>query len=61
MIKLTRLDGSEILVNEHFIELVEETPDTVISMQNGHRYLVKQSIEDILAVIRSAAGKQPAG
>ena len=36
MIKLTRLNGTDILINENFIELAEETPDTVITMENGH-------------------------
>ncbi|MGN1106961.1 MAG: flagellar FlbD family protein, partial [Huintestinicola sp.] len=41
MIKLTRMNETDILVNESFIETVEETPDTVVTMQNGHRYFVK--------------------
>lgn len=37
-----------LLVNEEFIEIAEQTPDTVITMQNGHRYLVQETIEDII-------------
>ena len=48
MIKLTRLNGTVLLVNENFIEVAEETPDTVITMQNGHRYVVKEKTEDII-------------
>lgn len=48
MIKLTRLDGREILINENYIEIVEETPDTVISLQNGHRLIVRENIRTIL-------------
>ncbi len=48
MIKLTRLDGSEILINEDFVEVIEETPDTVITMQNGHRLIVRESVSSIL-------------
>lgn len=40
MIKLTRLDGSEFLVNPDLIEAVEETPDTHITLLNGKKYLV---------------------
>ena len=47
MITLTRYNDSEILINESFIETVEETPDTVVCMQNGHRYIVKETIADI--------------
>lgn len=48
MIKLTRINGSVILVNESFMEAAEETPDTVITMQNGHRYLVQEKIDEII-------------
>lgn len=48
MIKLTRINGTELLVNESFIEIAEQTPDTVVTMQNGHRYLVAETIDDII-------------
>lgn len=48
MIKLTRVNETTLLVNECFIETVEETPDTVVTMQNGHRYFVKESVDEIL-------------
>ena len=48
MIQLTRINGTVLLVNEHFIEIAEETPDTVVTMQNGHRYLVKESVQEII-------------
>ncbi len=47
MIKLTRFNDTVILINEEYIETVEETPDTVVSMQNGHRYLVKETVDEI--------------
>ncbi len=49
MIKLTRLNGTVILVNESFIETAEEAPDTVITMQNGHRYFVQEKLDEIYA------------
>lgn len=52
MIKLTRLNGTVILINENFIELAEETPDTVITMENGHRYLVQEKLDDIMTMIK---------
>lgn len=53
MIKLTRLDGSQILMNEDFIEIVSETPDTVITLHNGRNYIVKESMDEIIAKIHS--------
>lgn len=48
MIKLTRVNGTTLLVNESFIETAEETPDTVVTMQNGHRYFVRETVDEIL-------------
>lgn len=47
MIFLTKLDGKEILLNELFIETVTETPDTVITMSNGHTYIVRESMKEL--------------
>jgi len=40
MIKLTRLNGSEMYVNPALIELMEELPDTHITLNNGNSYIV---------------------
>lgn len=40
MIKLTRLNGSEMYINPALIELLEELPDTHITLTNGNRYIV---------------------
>lgn len=48
MIRLTRLDGSEIYLNEDLIELVEETPDTHITLTNGNRYVVHEKASTLL-------------
>ena len=50
MIKLTRINGSVLLINESFIEAAEEAPDTVLTMQNGHRYLVKETVDEIIGL-----------
>ena len=47
MIFLTKLDAKEILLNELFIETVTETPDTVITMSNGHTYIVRESMKEL--------------
>lgn len=48
MIRLTRVNGTILLVNENFIETAEETPDTVLTMQNGHRYFVRETVDEIV-------------
>ncbi len=47
MIPLTRPDGSALLVNPNRIEMVEETPDTVITMADGKKLLVRESAEQV--------------
>ena len=47
MIEVTKLNGSTILVNAELIESVEETPDTVISLVDGKKIIVKESRQDI--------------
>lgn len=48
MITLTRLNGSRICVNAFLIEHLEETPDTIVTLTNGHHFLVRESINDIV-------------
>jgi flagellar protein FlbD len=40
MIRLTRLNGSEFYLNPLLIEIIEESPDTHLTLSNGNRYLV---------------------
>ena len=47
MIKLTRMNGGVLLMNENFIACAEETPDTVVTLQNGHKYFVAESVNEI--------------
>ena len=50
MIEVTRLNGTQILVNADLIELVEETPDTVITFTTGRKIIVKESRQQISLV-----------
>ncbi len=47
MIKLTRMSGTTLMINEKLIETVEETPDTVLNFINGHKYFVKEGVDEI--------------
>lgn len=51
MIALRRLNGSEVVINAELIETVESTPDTVISLSTGNRYVVKEPIQVVLEKI----------
>ena len=49
MISLTHFsNGNRIALNVDLIEKIEETPDTVITLTNGARYLVQESIDEIV-------------
>ena len=56
MITLTRLNGSRICVNAFLIEHLEETPDTVVTLTNGHHFLVRESMNEVVAAATSYLG-----
>jgi len=45
---LTRLNGTQFVLNCELIETIEETPDTVITTTNGKKYVIKENIEEIV-------------
>ena len=57
MIRLTRLDGSELYLNPDLIEIMEETPDTHINLSNGNRYLVLEPIRVVIDRIMAVQAK----
>lgn len=52
MIKLHKLNGDEFILNSYHIEIIETKPDTVITLTNDRKYLVKESAEDIVELIK---------
>lgn len=48
MIKLVGLDSKEYILNADHIEKVEEIPESVITLTNGKKYLVKESNDEIV-------------
>ena len=54
MISLARFhSGERIAINPDLIERVEETPDTVVTLTSGAKYVVEESIDEITEKIRS--------
>ena len=49
MIYVTRLDHNTMVVNAELIATIESTPDTLITLNNGHQFLVRDTVEDIVA------------
>jgi flagellar protein FlbD len=53
MIHLTRLNRVPIVVNSDLIEHIEMTPDTVIALTSGQKFLVLESADEVIGrVIR---------
>ena len=48
MILLTRLNQASFYLNPDLIEHLEATPDTVITMTTGHRYVVREGAEEVV-------------
>ncbi|MDD6334671.1 MAG: flagellar FlbD family protein [Clostridia bacterium] len=61
MIDVTRLNGKNFVLNAELIEVMEETPDTVITLTTGHKYLVKESVDEVLDKIYAYKRKIVAG
>lgn len=53
MIEVTRLNGTTVLINSDLIETVEETPDTVISLTTGKKFIVKESRQEVENLVKS--------
>ncbi len=47
MIKVTRLNNIEIIVNAERIQSVQATPDTLITFTNKDRLMVKEPVEEL--------------
>ena len=44
MIQATRLNGSSIYINPELVETIEKTPDTIITLTSGKKYVVKEDL-----------------
>jgi flagellar protein FlbD len=53
MIKVHRLKGDEFYINHRLIESIEQTPDTVLRLTTDKKYVVKESPEEIVRLIRN--------
>ncbi len=51
MIRVTRLDHSQLYINAEYIQSVESTPDTHIVLINGHSYVVTEPDDEVVARI----------
>ena len=43
MIDVTKMNGLEFTINADLIEIIEEVPDTIITLTTGKKIMVKES------------------
>ncbi|MDR3212095.1 MAG: flagellar FlbD family protein [Planctomycetota bacterium] len=48
MISLTRLNGSRFVVNAEHIKFIEEVPDTIVTLRDGEKLLVRESADRVV-------------
>jgi flagellar protein FlbD len=51
MIRLTRLNNQPFVVNSDLIKFVEEAPDTLITLMNGEKFMVRESGGEVISLI----------
>jgi flagellar protein FlbD len=49
MIRVTRLDGNPLMLNAEWIQSIEMTPDTLITLTTGYKLLVRDRLEEVVA------------
>ncbi len=64
MIRITRLNHTPLILNSDLIEHIETTPDTVIALTSGQKYMVLETTEEIIERVvsfrKSLLQNQPA-
>lgn len=53
MIELTRLNEVKFSINPELIEIIETTPDTVITLTTGRKFIVKESRQEVKNLVLS--------
>lgn len=48
MIKVTRLNGSELVINVDLIEFIEAIPDTIVSLVTGKKIMIKETTDTVI-------------
>jgi len=48
MIQLTRLNGQPLTINSDLVKQIENSPDTMITLVNGEKIIVRETVEQIV-------------
>jgi flagellar protein FlbD len=52
VILVTRLNGPAFALNPDLIERAESTPDTIITLVDGTKYVIAESLTDFIELVR---------
>ena len=52
MILVTRLNGPEFALNPDLVERAESTPDTVVTLVDGTKYVIAESVDELIRLVR---------
>jgi flagellar protein FlbD len=53
MITVRRLNGKPITINALLIESIEDTPDTVITLTTGKKFMVLDEVSDVIRLVQN--------
>jgi flagellar protein FlbD len=57
LILVTSLTGDKYYLNPGLIEFIEMVPDTLITMSNGRKHLVRESARDVAEAIETCRAR----
>ncbi|RKY65867.1 MAG: flagellar protein [Candidatus Latescibacterota bacterium] len=49
MIKVTKLNDHELVINSDLIETIEAKPDTILSLRDGKKIIIKESVDEVVS------------
>lgn len=51
MIRLTRFDGTQFVLNTEIIQYLEATPDTIITLNTGDKLIIRETVEEVIEAV----------
>ncbi|MFH0920094.1 MAG: flagellar FlbD family protein [Fibrobacterota bacterium] len=48
MVKVTRINGTQLVINAELVELIEFTPDTIVTLTTGKKVILKDNVDDLI-------------
>lgn len=53
MIEVTKINGAKLMINPSIIEVIEETPDTVLTLTTGRKLILKETSHEIQNLVKT--------